>query len=72
MHAIEVLFSEVRPGEKFISKKTKRFFGGVKIHEAMYLGKDGASFMPNAIILTDHVGDLAEDAGTLSLSVIPR
>jgi hypothetical protein len=68
---MEIPFRDVRLGEKFISRKTKRCFGAVKVaptevsSQGTVQARGGATYIGNAVILTDHVGKLAHDAGIL-------
>ena len=66
-------FADVRLGEKFISRRTKRCFGGVKIAPTEVSSKgtvqalEGPTYVGNAVILTDHIGQLAHDAGFVTI-----
>jgi hypothetical protein len=64
MPKIDISFTEVRLGEKFISYRGKRCFGGIRIKETMIL-HDGFSIKVNSVILTDHQGELTHDVGVL-------
>ncbi len=67
----EVQFKDVPVGESFISLRTKRAFGGIKIQETpvqmlqslLFSGEERITV--NAVILADHVGERAHDCGTL-------
>jgi hypothetical protein len=61
---LEILFKELLPGERFISKNTERHYGGIKIVAAR-VSQNGRKFYANAVILTDHEGERARDAGSL-------
>lgn len=67
----ELSFREVRLGEKFISRRTKRYFGAVKVAPTeTWSGGTQAGEVPmhvigNAVLLTDHSGGLAPDAGLI-------
>lgn len=56
---IEVPFSEVNSGERFTSRKSKRYFVGVKIAPTEVSSKgtvqesDGPTYTGNAVILGD-------------------
>lgn len=70
---ISVYFADVALGEKFISDRTKRRFGAVKVAlteistKGTALESEGPTCIGNAVILTDHVGLLADDAGAIVL-----
>ena len=68
---MELAFRDVHLGEKFVSRRTKRCFGGVKVGLTKVSSKstvqalDGPTYIGNAVILTDHAGCLADDAGNI-------
>jgi hypothetical protein len=59
-----IQFREVRFGEKFTTPNHKRLLGGVKIAPTTVPYR-GQTIEANAVILTDHVGEPAQDAGVL-------
>ena len=59
----DVPFSSLRPGDFFISVNTKRAFGGVKVCEFLLARRRGGSVGHNTVILCDHIGNRATDAG---------
>lgn len=61
---IQIPFKEVKIGESFISKRTKRCFGCMKIKETSAVDNT-RMFLAKAVILTDHAGEPADDRGTL-------
>lgn len=61
---IEIPFSEVLDGEKFVSRKSKRAFTGIKIKTAHTIA-DGKSFHARAVIIADDRGERVESSGVL-------
>ena len=57
----QIAFKNVKLSEKFTTPNNKRLFGGVKISNT----DTGEGLPRNAVILTDHTGQMAEDSGTL-------
>jgi hypothetical protein len=68
---MDIFFREVRLGEKFICRRSMRYFGAVKIAptEVSSAGTMRAlkapTYIGNAVILTDHTGGAADDAGRI-------
>lgn len=68
---MEIMFREVRLGEKFVARRSMRSFGAVKIAptEVSSAGTMQAlkapTYIGNAVILTDHTGGAADDAGRI-------
>lgn len=68
---MELAFKDVRLGEKFVSHRTMRYFGGVKIaptevsSEGTTQALKGPTYVGNAVILTDYFRSPAFDAGSI-------
>lgn len=70
---MEIAFRDVPVGERFVSHKTKRCFGGVKIVPTEVSSRgtiqalEGPSYTANAVIVLNHLGKPAHDAGFLTI-----
>lgn len=68
---MEISFQDIALGEKFVSRRTKRCFGGVKVAPTETSSRgtvqalDGPTYTGNAVMLTDHVENPVHDFGTL-------
>jgi|GEM_PF-2239084 len=68
---MEKLFRHLNCGDVFVSRRTKRCFGGVKIAPTEVTSKgtlqelEGPTYIGNAVLLTNHKGELAPDYGSV-------
>ncbi len=68
---MEIMFRDVSLGEKFICRRSMRCFGAVKIAPTEVSSRGtlhalkASTYVGNAVMLTDHTGLPANDAGRI-------